>query len=52
MPRVFAWNSGSGSISRVTTAVPDPASWLLMLGGFGIIGTLLRRQPEIARASA
>jgi hypothetical protein len=34
-------------------AVPDPASWLLMLGGFGIVGSVLRRRrqnPAIASA--
>jgi hypothetical protein len=25
-------------------AVPEPASWALMLGGFGLVGTALRSQ--------
>lgn len=48
----YAWNQGSGTIGRVTTAVPEPASWLLLLGGYVIIGGLLRRRPRITRVSA
>jgi len=29
-------------------AVPEPASWALMLGGFGAIGTAMRRRPRAA----
>jgi len=27
-----------------TSAVPEPASWTMMIGGFGLIGAMLRRQ--------
>jgi hypothetical protein len=46
----FAWNSGSGSINRLTLAVPEPMSWLMMLTGFGFIGARLRRQKQIVAA--
>jgi hypothetical protein len=29
----------------VSSAVPEPASWSLMIGGFALLGGLLRRQP-------
>lgn len=29
-------------------AVPEPASWALMIAGFGMVGTALRRRPAIA----
>lgn len=28
----------------VTTAVPEPASWMMMLAGFGLVGAALRRR--------
>ena len=30
--------------TTATTAVPEPASWALMLGGFGLVGGALRRR--------
>ena len=32
------------SAEQITSAAPEPASWLLMLGGFGLAGALLRRR--------
>jgi hypothetical protein len=34
----------------VTAGVPEPASWALMISGFGLIGTALRRRREILTA--
>lgn len=34
----------------VTAGIPEPASWALMIGGFGMIGAALRRRPGIAAA--
>jgi hypothetical protein len=34
----------SGSI----TAVPEPASWAMMLGGFGLVGAAMRRRQRVA----
>jgi hypothetical protein len=36
----------------VTAAVPEPASWAMMIGGFGLIGATLRGRRPKARALA
>lgn len=37
------------STSRVATAaVPEPETWAMMIGGFGLIGGTLRRRNKIA----
>lgn len=36
--------SGTGTFNiSATAAVPEPASWAMMLTGFGLLGTMLRR---------
>jgi hypothetical protein len=46
--RVF---SGIASYAQASTAggpaVPEPSAWLLMLGGFGLMGAALRRRPRM-----
>lgn len=39
----YAWNSGSGTVDQITAGVPEPASWALMIAGFGLTGTMMRR---------
>ena len=39
-------------IQITATAVPEPASWALMIGGFGLIGLSVRRQRQKASATA
>ena len=36
------------SIASVSGAVPEPASWALMIGGFGLVGGALRRRRSAA----
>ena len=35
---------GSYTASQTPPGVPEPASWALMLGGFGVVGTAMRRR--------
>jgi len=55
----FNGNSGfliapprGGGGSHGTGAVPEPSSWMTMLAGFGIIGSLIRRQRRRERLAA
>lgn len=36
----------SGAVARATAAVPEPATWLMMIGGFGLAGAALRRRRQ------
>ena len=36
-------------ISAVTAAVPEPATWAMMIGGFGMVGASLRRRKAAVR---
>jgi hypothetical protein len=51
---IFSDNSGSLSIqvdgSTAPGGVPEPATWALMLGGFGLAGAALRRRRQAAAA--
>lgn len=44
--------SGGGSHSSGPGAIPEPSSWMTMLMGFGIIGSLIRRQRRGERLAA
>jgi len=35
----------------VTTPVPEPATWMMMIGGFGLVGLAIRRRAAAARAA-
>ncbi len=48
----FAWNSGQGDVTRLTVAVPEPTSWVLLVAGFGLAGAALRRQRSGPRQRA
>lgn len=41
------WNSGLSEVRFA--AVPEPASWAMMIGGFALAGAALRRRPAQAR---
>ena len=38
------WNSGLSEVRFAGAAVPEPASWALMIAGFGLAGSALRRR--------
>jgi hypothetical protein len=47
----FMWPSANnlilGGQADVTTAVPEPASWAMMIAGFGLIGSAMRRRRAV-----
>ena len=42
--------AGTNYAFRISGAVPEPASWMLMIGGFGLVGASMRRKSAIAQA--
>lgn len=36
------------TFSATIAAVPEPASWMMMIGGFGMLGTAMRRRPRVS----
>jgi hypothetical protein len=52
---ISIWNTDvtgiglSGFRHNVVSGVPEPATWAMMIGGFGLIGVALRRRPRIER---
>ena len=42
---------GDGESLGNFTAVPEPTSWMLMIGGFGFAGAMLRRRQALALAA-
>lgn len=39
-----------GATASITTTVPEPSTWALMLAGFGLMGYALRRRTRVAFA--
>jgi len=38
-----AKGTATGIVNRIAAAVPEPAAWLMMLAGFGLLGSVSRR---------
>jgi hypothetical protein len=49
----FSAAEGIGQVLRIA-AVPEPASWAMMIAGFGLVGSALRRRTpaRVAEATA
>lgn len=42
-----AFNQGSVWVPGASGSVPEPASWAMMVGGFGLLGCTLRRRRQV-----
>ena len=42
--------AGTNYAFLISGTVPEPASWMLMIGGFGLVGASMRRKSAIAQA--
>jgi hypothetical protein len=45
------WNSGSITFTYTPSgvgAVPEPATWAMMIGGFGVVGGAMRRRQKVS----
>jgi hypothetical protein len=49
-PQTFSF-TGTWSDGLSASAVPEPASWALMIAGFGLAGATLRRRNRMARTA-
>ena len=49
---LYYWDSNNGdnfgSIAFDISAVPEPAAWAMMIGGFGLAGAAIRRRKPVA----
>lgn len=53
MPGTYELTDFNGPVTLViSAAVPEPASWAMMIGGFGLIGFGMRRRKAAGRAFA
>jgi hypothetical protein len=50
--RATATGSFSSDPAPIVTAIPEPATWAMMLGGFGLIGGIARRTRRVTQVLA
>lgn len=44
----YSWQFGVGALSFTASAVPEPATWALMILSFGAVGGAMRRRQSVA----
>jgi len=44
--------AGTINVAAATPAVPEPASWAMMIAGFGLVGTAMRRRASVQTSYA
>lgn len=44
----FFFNQGVDNVSVFATPIPEPATWAMLITGFGLVGFAARRRSEIA----
>lgn len=49
---IYATFGAAGYVVEYSGAVPEPATWALMIGGFGLMGASLRRRRTAGAATA
>lgn len=47
----YVYLDGFGAVTPPAGAVPEPATWAMMIGGFGLIGASMRRRQKAAKVS-
>jgi hypothetical protein len=50
LPTNASFTSGSGVFLSQASAVPEPATWAMLIVGFGVIGVMMRRGTQVAPA--
>lgn len=43
----YFFNAGNAQFAATFAAVPEPATWAMMIGGFGLIGGAMRRRSSV-----
>lgn len=49
--RALTTDGGQDLLVQVVSAAPEPGTWLMMIGGFGMIGGIARRKRNIGRSA-
>jgi hypothetical protein len=47
-PFTTSFASANATVAQVSSAVPEPTTWAMMLVGFGAVGFAMRRKPKVA----
>ena len=46
-PPTFSYDDGRGPVVFATALVPEPADWVMLVGGLGCIGAIARRRRRV-----